>query len=230
MDMLPAAQRENEEEEVEGIDRVDDPLEIVPDYWEGIIEPKLKTLRMERKKVRKPEVVPRWFGDEGEKSSTDESSSDDEWKEVDRKERNRRKKKLLKEERLIKEKETARKAQSMIGVSEINVESVNYFEARVSAIKEFLAYNLTYSDEELDKLEIEETKEATSDKVIYMAVTDPAQVREIFYQKADSRNDTIVVRNYIPPQFFAHFTALNRLCRAHREDDNMLKKTKLGLG
>ena len=32
-----------------------------------------------------------------------------------------------------------------------------------------------------------------------------------------------IVKNYIPPQFFYHFSALNKLCKVRRQEDNSLK-------
>ena len=43
---------------------------------------------------------------------------------------------------------------------------VTRHEARAAAIKEFLAYNLTFEDYVLDKMVIKETREASNDKII----------------------------------------------------------------
>ena len=46
---------------------------------------------------------------------------------------------------------------------------------------------------------------------------------------ADSRNDTIIVRDYIPPQVHERFMALNKICSSRRmEDDNIKTQIRFG--
>ena len=83
-------------------------------------------------------------------------------------------------------------------------------DARVSAVKELLNYQLGLSDSELEKIKINETKLASKDDVIYCAIEDKDTIKQLYYRKADSRNDDIIIRNYIPPQLHARFMTLNR--------------------
>ena len=218
-------------EDIERDDRTKNKRDTIPENWEEILVPEILTKKKMSTKAKKPLKILRWFGDEDTSSTDDSSSGEEEWKEVDRIEKNKQKKKMLKEKKIRKEKETAMKAKNMVGVGEINDESVDYFQmdgvsrhqARVLAIKEFLAYNLAFDDRELEELEIIETREANKEKIIYMAVKDIRHVKELYFRKADSKNDSIIIRNYIPPQFHDRFKALNQLCSARRLEDKTLK-------
>ena len=48
-------------------------------------------------------------------------------------------------------------------------------------------------------------------------------MREIYKRKAEVQNDDIIVKPFIPPQYFARYTALNWLCKERRESDPKLK-------
>ena len=227
--------REDDKEKNYNVRGDKDTEEIVPENWEKILEPEKKNIVT---KVRKPVTVTRWFGDEDNDETSEESScNEDDWNDVERRAKNLRKKKLSKEKKMRKVRETLKKAQSMIGIGEINKESIDYFEkecksrheARVQAVKEFLAYNLAYTDEELDRLDIVETREAANDNIVYIAINDTVEIKEIYFRKADSRNDTIVLRDYIPPQIHKRFMALNKICSARRmEDENMKTQIRFG--
>ena len=54
-------------------------------------------------------------------------------------------------------------------------------------------------------------------------------MRDIYARKAECRSDETVVKCYIPPQFYARFSALNMLCKEKREKDRTLK-TQLRFG
>ena len=82
---------------------------------------------------------------------------------------------------------------------------------------------MAFEDDELEDMVIKETREAASDNIIYMAMEDQKHAKKIYYWKADSRKDSIEVKNYILPQFFEQFKALNRLCAARQVEDKQLK-------
>ena len=134
------------------------------------------------------------------------------------------KKKKMTEKKKMKERTTLQKAANMIGLGPISDATIEYHEkmtknhdtARKHAIKEFLGYQLGYQDKELDEIEIKETCRASKDDIIYFAVGDAETIREIYFRKADSGNDEIVVRNYIPPQLHARFMAINENCKEIR--------------
>ena len=76
----------------------------------------------------------------------------------------------------------------------------------------------------MEDLEIKETKVNTRDETfIYIAVKDINDIKDIYKWKAEIKRDDVSPRTYVPPQFWEHFTAMNRLCKARRVEDNGLK-------
>ena len=70
-------------------------------------------------------------------------------------------------------------------------------------VKAILKNELQYNKEELDKLEIAETKlTMKGDGIMYIAFTKQEQIKEIYMRKVETRNDYIVVRNFIPPNMY----------------------------
>ena len=95
--------------------------------------------------------------------------------------------------------------------------------AKVSAVKAHLAYHYEYNQEELDSLTIIKTKRTNKDDIVYIAVEDVRDIADIYGRKAECRSDDTIVKNYIPPQFFARYSALNKICQQRREEDDSLK-------
>ena len=135
-------------------------------------------------------------------------------------------------------KECALKARNMVGLGPIGIEDIEYrrssqvgFEAaKKLAVKDFLADNLGYNKEELDSMEIAETRSTrTEGEILNVAFASNDDVREIHIRKAESQNDEITVRNYIPPNFFERYKALNKICNEKRLDNKNLK-TQLRFG
>ena len=90
--------------------------------------------------------------------------------------------------------------------------------------KVLLTRELEYNEQELEELTIEETKlNQGGDNVIYLALSDQEQVKEIFKRKAELKNDRIIVRHYIPPNLFDRFSFLNKVCKDERAKDTNLK-------
>ena len=98
----------------------------------------------------------------------------------------------------------------------------NKEEARQLAVKEMLGHFLDFSEEELEKLGIEETRESKDD-IVYFAAKDENILREIHFRKAESKNDEFVTRNYVPPQFHARYMAVSRVCTRRRQENKDLK-------
>ena len=156
----------------------------------------------------------------------------DSWKKAEaRKVRTARRKQALKQE-------CATRAASMLSLGPVSLDSVEYFKnkgqnfetAKVSAVKEFLQYNLNYSEEELCQLTVAETRLSTKgDDIINVALSDVDEAREVYVRKAESRNDNLIVRSYIPPNFHERFMALNRICAEKRKLEPNLK-TQLRFG
>ena len=119
----------------------------------------------------------------------------------------------------------------MIGLGPIEEESIKYFEektgdpaeARKAAVKEFLGHYLAYEKNELECLEIIETKKAANDKVIYCAMNEQSDVKEIHYRKAISENQDLLIRDYIPPQLYARYMTLAKKATERRALDKSLK-------
>ena len=192
--------------------------------WE-VLEPAIKKM-----KVRKPVNVKHFFGDESERDTSTDESDNDEWKEVDDIKKNKLKKIKQREKRKRKQAETAMKARAMLGIGPVTKEIIQFHEnkevnkdiARLNAAEDFLSYHLDFNRKELDSLDIRETKEG-KDNVIYIAVANPDMIREIHYRKAESRNDELIARNYVPPQFYARYMYINKMCSEERSKNSSLK-------
>ena len=90
------------------------------------------------------------------------------------------------------------------------------------AIREFLSFQLDFNEEELNRLDIQETKEGRED-ITYFAAGNLEMLKEIHYRKADSRNDRIMVRNYVPPSFYKRYMAVSEHCKVVRNRENDIK-------
>ena len=187
--------------------------------------------------TEKRKAVVNWFGydqDSSEEETEDETEDDDtnEWNKVDRMKKKKEKKIRQREKRKLKIEETAKKAQKMIGLGpfskkELNEQcekEVNYEKVKVNMVKNHLRKIYKYNTEELNNIKIEETKITIKDEIfIYIAMKEIEDIREIYRRKAEIKRDDVILRNYIPPQFFARFTALNNICKLRREEDPQLK-------
>ena len=158
------------------------------------------------------------------------------WTEIERKKEcdKKRKKNKLKKKR--KEEETSQKSMNMLGIGPISEKELRRLEdivgdkerARVRAIKELLDYHLDFNNEELRDLDILETQEG-KDSIVYFAAGNNELLREIHRRKAESRNDEIELRNFIPPQMYMRYTSLNKICTERRQQNKELK-TQLRFG
>ena len=196
-----------------------------------------QTARTAKTKVRKPIVITQWFGDE---TTTEESDSDEAtgWQSVDRKQKNIEKKKKLRKRKKEKEGRVAYKASCMATIGPMDSEYMNeevrkggnYEEVKISTVKRFLEKNLGYIKEELEALNIRETKYSwKGEKLMNVAMDSQEDIRELFIRKAESRNDRIVVRNYCPPGYYERFKELNKRCTEMRVKEPKLK-TQLRFG
>ena len=130
----------------------------------------------------------------------------------------------------MKEEETYAKARGTLGIGPIYKETRKHFEniisdkneARILAVKEMLGYFLDFNEEELQKLDIRETKEG-KDNIIYFSAGCEPLLREIYRRKAESMNENITIRNYVPPQIYSRFKELNKICKDKRTMNTELK-------
>ena len=149
-----------------------------------------------------------WFSENFSESDLDSSQGEEsgQWTEVERQRQNqnKRKEKKLKIKQRMKDLET--KMKHMVGVGPIPMESIEHFEknskdqneAMIKSVKEYLKYYLQFDDTELQEMNFMDTKKAAKDDVIYFALEDQQDIREIYYRKAASGNDDLCVRDYNP--------------------------------
>ena len=173
--------------------------------------------------------VHHWFG----RSSGEETDSSDPegWNTMDREGKNEEKRRRARERGEKMKTEVTMKARRMAGVGPITTEEIDqqwtktkdYNKAKIWAVKAHLAVYYRYNQEELDRLEILETKRNIKDEIIYIAVTNESDIRDIYSRKAECRRDDTVVKSYIPPQYWERFVALNRVCAEKRALDGKLK-------
>ena len=111
------------------------------------------------------------------------------------------------------------------------MKSKNDFEdAKIKAIKELLSYSLNYDDDELESLNIQETKlSKRGDDIINVAFASEDKVKDLFIRKAELKNEYVTLRNYIPPNFHERFMHLNAVCSEKRSLEPNLK-TQLRFG
>ena len=119
----------------------------------------------------------------------------------------------------------------MIGLGPIRRASINYFndicadfeEAKRMAIDEYLSEYLQLDEEDRNFFVILETSIVKSDdELIYVTFKDFDSVREIKSRVAEVKNDEIIMRNFIPPQYWSHYKFLSNYCAEKiSEDDNI---------
>ena len=202
------------------------------DPWEGF---KGGDRKKSTRKILKPMEIKNWFADEPRDStepSTDSTGPDENWTEVERKRRNTQKRRKRRAKKLSRMEEIASKIQHMIGVGPIPRSSVEFFaeeseskdEAMKKAIKEYLSCYLQFDREEIEDLNILETKQCNSrEDILYFVAEDKDTMKEIHFRRAVSGQDDLVVRDYIPPQYHARYMAVSRRAADKRGDDNLLK-------
>ena len=192
--------------------------------WE-ILEPKKL-----KKNIWKPIEIKKWFGSEETDSSSESSEDEPAWTDVKRKEKAEEKRKTNREVKKRMERETSARARNMLGLGLIVEDTMKFFEtktgtrekARLEAVNEFLRFHLDFDDEDLGHLDIRETKEGKED-LIYIDVGNHDMLREIHVCKAESENDDIFVRNFIPPQIYKRYMAVSRKCNEDRKSNKDLK-------
>ena len=201
------------------------------EQWEEI-----KTKENKTKRVRKPVILKDWFGTKnGDQSDSSDTSQDEsgenEWTEVERTKLNEKKK--LRKKNKIKEKteELATRMQYMAGVGPIEEESIQFFENRnqnreqamKSAVREYMKHYLSYNTEEIEELEIIETKQSKKDNIIYCVFGRIEDTKELHYRRASSENNDLIIRDYIPPQLYTRYMAIAKKATQKRNDDKTLK-------
>ena len=118
-----------------------------------------------------------------------------------------KKRQKLKEEKKCS---TLYKASHIIGMGDIDMKNIKHFmndgmsykEPKIAAAREFLGYNLGFSDYVLEEVNITETQLAANDDILYTAFEDLDDIREIRSRVAECGNTDITLRDFIPPQIY----------------------------
>ena len=63
----------------------------------------------------------------------------------------------------------------------------------------------------------------SDDEILYTTFADMGSIKEIHRRVAEIRNDEIMIRNYIPPQFWDRYRHLSQYCADLRSQDPNLK-------
>ena len=125
----------------------------------------------------------------------------------------------------------AKKMKHLVGLGPIQDTSIDHFFARtrdrhqalILAVKEYMVYFLAYDEEELADHKFLEAKRAGKGNVIYVALEDEKQVKEIHFRRAASENENLTVRDYIPPQYFSRYKAISAKAHEKRMENPKLK-------
>ena len=84
-------------------------------------------------------------------------------------------------------------------------------------VKEYLKTKYKYDEQELGHLVIEETKVTMKEDIfVYIVVKDIDDIKDIYRRKSEIRRDDVVLRTYVPPQFYGRFVELNIICKERR--------------
>ena len=186
-----------------------------------------KKAKKEKERKRKEEKR-KWFAE----ISSESDSNDEEWGKVNKVERNKERKNRMKKHRQKKEIDVYKKANHMIGIGPVKKQSIDYHmekehdydDAKEKAVREFLEYYLKFSEEELEEMNIVETKLATGvDEIIYIAMEDAEHIKNIHRRKAECKNYNINIINFILPQIFKRYKSLNKICSERRKSDKSLR-------
>ena len=73
------------------------------------------------------------------------------------------------------------------------------------------------------QIDIKDTKRSPKDDVIYFALEEAEQIKEIHYRKAASGNNDLIIRDYVPPQLYARYMAIRTKANELRAADPTLK-------
>ena len=220
--------KEGLEDREEVIDPEEEEEEVL-DTWERLAPQKT----VDRRKTRTVAVT-KWMEEEPNMhvlSSSSEDENDGKWSSVERKKKNLEKMKERKKRKKMKMTEIATKMRHTIGIGPIDDDNIRYFEEREkdktlalkNAVTEYLRYFLDFNDEEIAELEILDVRRTGKDDVTYVVFKDTETIREIYYRKAISENRDLVVRDYIPPNYYARYAAVAKQAAEKRAKDKTLK-------
>ena len=189
-----------------------------------------KNMKIHECKQDKIRKIHHWFGNSTEEDSSDNEQNED-WNLIDRESRKQARKKRALDRKNRQKAEIALKAKRMAGLGPISDQDIeiqmrktrNYSQAKIWAVKAHLAQHYRYNQDELDDLDILETKRTNKDDIVYIAMANEIDIKDIYARKAECRSDDTTVKIFIPPQYYNRFSALNRICADKRSRDESLK-------
>ena len=185
--------------------------------------------RKQKTKQVKPVEIKCWFG-YNDSSESDSSSDDSNWTDINRKQKSQEKREKIKQRNKTREEETLMKAKGMIGIGPITEDIKSKVDTtikdkemvRISLVTVLLQDQLDFNYEEIAQLDIKETHEG-KESIIYFAAGGQEMMREIWIRKAESKNDQIIVKNYVPPQLYRRYMAISKVCAERRNVEKDLK-------
>ena len=201
-------------------------------------EEKRKAIERESRKVKAESEKRRdtIIGNPSNLHDSDDWSWDDseeDWHGViDKKERNRERKRksAMKKKKILTE--TTAAASLIIGIHPVEQTSIdtfymksgNYTKAKTLAANEYLEKILLFDEEDMEDVKITDTQiSKKGDDVLYIAVDKIETVIEIRKRIAERQNSEIFARNYIPPQYFARYCAMNNIAQDMRSENTEIK-------
>ena len=195
--------------------------------------------RLEDQRKKEKELKPVKLGDSSDSGnlhgdedwSWDESEGD--WPDsVDRVERNREKKRAAWKKKKDRQDRVTQKNQFIIGIGPVYQKSIDHFnsivgdymEAKRMAAMEYLKVSLRYNEEELEEVEITDTQvSAKSENILYIVTAKASNIRDIRARLAECRDERLNAIDFIPPQYYARYTALGRVAKDIRDKDRSMK-------
>ena len=163
----------------------------------------------------------------------DWDDADTDWEgTIDKREKNREKKRRDREKKTVKVAKAINVAKCTIGIGPIATQSIDYFnditadyhEAKKMAATEFLMGYLKFNHEDMEDINISDTKiSAKGDGILYLVLDHPDKVRDIRRRISDIQNKDVKTREYIPPHFFNRYSALGRHAQVLRAANPDLK-------
>ena len=82
----------------------------------------------------------------------------------------------------------------------------------------------------MDSLQIQETRlSKRGEDIINVAFASEDEVKDLFMRKAEMKDESVTLRNYIPPNFHERVMYLNAVCAEKRSNEPNLK-TQLRFG
>ena len=100
----------------------------------------------------------------------------------------------------------------------------NFEKVKLNMVKKHLKQINKYNSEEIENMKIKETKITVKEDIfIYIAMEEIEEVRDLYRRKAEIKRDNVMLRNYVPPQLYSRFAALNSICKQKRLENSNLK-------